>query len=230
MSTAALDRDAYERIAPRYDLVSTVMTLGLGDRWRRAAAGAADLSAGQRALDAYSGTGDLALMLADRVTPRGEVVGMDHSPGMIARARLKSRAPQRQCRFEVGDCTRMPFPDDHFDGATASGGLRSLEDPSVGIRELVRVVRPGGRVVVLEITPPERLRRIHARVLRVAMPLASGLLGGDPQAFSHIAGTVHHVPAPAAMAALMTAAGLGDVRWRRFAGGMATLHHGVVRP
>lgn len=228
MTSAALDREAFDRIAPRYDLVSGLMTLGMGDRWRRAAAEAADVCAGERVLDAYTGTGDLALMLADRVTPLGEVVGVDHSPEMIARARMKATARHQRCVFEVADCTALPFGDDHFDAATASGGLRSLDDPAVGVAELVRVVRPGGRVVILEITPPERLRGVHARVLRHATPLLGGALGGDRDAFGHLAETVGSVPSPADMAAIMSRAGLVDVRWRRYAGGVATLHHGRV--
>ena len=228
MSTAAIDRRAFDTIAPRYDLVSGLLTLGMGDRWRRAAAEAADLSAGQSALDAYTGTGDLALLLADRVTPLGRVVGVDHSPEMIARARVKAAASHRPCRFEVADCTSMPFADDEFDAATASGGLRSLDDPARGVAEMVRVVRPGGRVVILEITPPDRLRGVHGRVMRFATPLVGGALGGDRDAFRHLADTVEGVPAPADMAAIMSAAGLRDIRWRRFGGGVATLHHGVV--
>lgn len=228
MSTATLDREAFDRIAPRYDLVSGFMTMGMGDRWRRAAAEAADVSAGQRVLDAYTGTGDLALMLADRVTPLGEVIGVDHSPQMIARARLKAAAMQQPCRFEVADCTDLPFEDHVFDAATASGGLRSLDDPAPGVAELARVVRPGGRVVILEITPPDRLRGAHERLLDIATPLVGGALGGDRDAFRHMAGTVAHVPPAADMAAMMAAAGLRDIRWRRFAAGMATLHHGVV--
>ncbi len=230
MSTASPDRAVFDRIAPRYDLVSGLMTLGMGDRWRRAAAEAADATAGQRVLDAYTGTGDLALLLADRVTRLGEVVGVDLSPEMIARARLKATASGRECRFEVADCTALPFASDWFDAATASGGLRSLADPAPGVAELVRVVRPGGRMVILEVTPPARLRGAHARVLRFTTPLLGGALGGDPDAFRHMVATIGHVPAPQDMAAIMGDAGLLGVGWRTFAGGIATLHHGVVAP
>ena len=228
MTAAARDREVFDHIAPRYDVVSRVMTLGRGDRWRQAAARAADLCAGAAALDACTGTGDLALMLADRVTPLGEVVGVDHSPEMITRARMKAQATGRHCRFQVGDCTDFAFPDDRFDAATASGGLRGMDDPAGAIAEMARVVRPGGRVVLLEITPPERMRGIHARVLRMATPAVGGLLGGDARAFRHLAETVAHVPPPERVAALMADAGIGDIRWQRLAGGMATLHVGTV--
>ena len=225
---ATVDREAYDRIAPRYDVVSGVMTFGIGDRWRRALAEAADVSASSRVLDAYTGTGDVALLLADRVTRRGEVIGVDHSVAMIGRARLKAAAANSGCRFEVGDCTQLTYPNDYFDAATACGGLRSLEDPATGIAELVRVVRPGGRVAILEITPPSRLRALHSRALRVAMPMIGGLLGGDREALAHLAETVGHMPSPVAVAQIMSTAGLRDIRWRSFAGGMATLHDGTV--
>jgi SAM-dependent methyltransferase len=108
-------REAFNVIAPRYDLVSSVMTLGMGDHWRRAAAEAADVSACSSVLDAFTGTGDLALMLADRVASDGEVIGVDYSPAMIDRARLKAAARGRRCRFEVADVLGLPFDDNRFD-------------------------------------------------------------------------------------------------------------------
>lgn len=221
-------RQAFDVIAPRYDLVSSVMTLGMGDHWRRAAAEAADVSACSSVLDAFTGTGDLALMLADRVASGGEVVGVDFSPAMIDRARLKAAASGRRCRFEVADVLDLPFEDGRFDAVTASGGLRSLDDPATAVREMVRVARPGARIVVLEINPPRHLRGIHHKVLAFAMPAVGGLLGGDPEAFGELARSVGNMPPPAEVAAMMSRCGITDIRWREFAGGMATLHHGRV--
>ena len=221
-------RQAFDVIAPRYDLVSSVMTLGMGDHWRRAAAEAADVSACSSVLDAFTGTGDLALMLADRVASGGEVIGVDFSPAMIDRAGLKAAASGRRCRFEVADVLDLPFEDDRFDAVTASGGLRSLDDPAAGVREMVRVARPGARIVVLEINPPRHLRGIHHKVLAFAMPAVGGLLGGDPEAFGELARSVGNMPPPAEAAAMMSGCGITDIRWREFAGGMATLHHGRV--
>lgn len=223
------DRAAFDVIAPRYDLVSGVMTLGMGHGWRRAAAEVADVAAGAQVLDACTGTGDLALLLADRVTSLGQVIGVDYSPAMIDRARLKAAATHRRCRFELADVTHLPYENDRFDAVTASGGLRSLDDPSIGIGEMVRVARPGGRIVILEIAPPKHLRGLHARALAVAMPAVVRLLRGDPDAFARLAESVGHMPPPADVAALMWECGIGGIRWREFAGGMATLHHGTVR-
>lgn len=221
-------RQTFDAIAPRYDLVSNVMTLGMGDRWRRAAAEAADVSACSHVLDAFTGTGDLALMLADRVGASGEVIGVDTSPAMIDRARLKAGATHRRCRFEVADVTHLPFESGRFDAVTASGGLRGLDDPEPAVREMVRVAAPGARIVVLEITPPRRLRGVHAKVLGAAMPAVGGLLGGDPDAFSQLAESVGNVPPAVEVAAMLSRCGMTDVRWREFAGGVATLHHGRV--
>lgn len=219
---------AFDTIAPRYDLVSSVMTLGMGDHWRRAAAEAADVSACSSALDAFTGTGDLALMLADRIASGGEVIGVDCSPAMIDRARLKASARGRRCRFEVADVLALPFEDARFDAVTASGGLRGLDDPAAAVREMVRVARPGGRIVVLEINPPRHLRSIHHRVLEFAMPAVGGLLGGNPEAFGELARSVGNMPPPAEVAAMLSHSGITDIRWREFAGGMAVLHHGRV--
>ncbi len=221
-------RQAFDVIAPRYDLVSSLMTLGMGDHWRRAAAEAADVSACSSVLDAFTGTGDLALMLADRVASGGEVIGVDFSPAMIDRARLKAAARGRRCRFEVADVLDLPFEDDRFDAVTASGGLRSLDDPSAAVREMARVARPGGRIVVLEINPPRHLRGIHHRVLEFAMPAVGGLLGGDPAAFGELARSVGNMPPPAEVAAMLSHCGITDIHWREFAGGMAVLHRGRV--
>lgn len=219
---------AFDVIAPRYDVVSSVMTMGLGDRWRRAAAEAADVSACSRVLDCFTGTGDLALMLADRVSVRGEVIGVDESGAMIDRARMKAAATARRCRFEVADVRHLPFEDDRFDAVTASGGLRFLDDPAPALAEMVRVAAPGARIVVLEITPPRRLRRAHHRVLGATMPAVGGMLGGDREAFAQLAASVSHAPAPAELAGLMHAAGITDIHWREMAGGVATLHRGCV--
>ena len=219
---------AFDAIAPRYDIVSDVMTLGLGDRWRRAAAEAADVSACSHVLDAFTGTGDLALTLADRVTSMGEVIGVDDSRAMIDRARMKAAATHRQVRFEVADVRDLPFEDDRFDVVTASGGLRFVEDPSPALAEMVRVTRTGGRIVILEITPPRYLRGLHHRVLGATMPAVGGALGGDREAFRQLADSVATVPDPVTVAQVMSAAGITDIRWREMAGGVATLHHGVV--
>ena len=154
-------RAMFDRIAPRYDLLNRAMTAGLDGRWRQAAAAAADLAAGDRALDCCTGTGDLALALADRVTPSGRVAAVDFSERMVALAREKAARRGRTIDVQVADALALPFPGDTFDAATVAFGIRNVADLDAGLAEMARVVRPGGRVVILEITAPARLRRFY---------------------------------------------------------------------
>ncbi len=223
---AAEVRDMFDRIAPRYDRLNRAMTAGLDGRWRQAAAAAADLAAGGRALDCCTGTGDLALALADRVTPSGEVVGLDFAEEMLVRAREKAAARGAQVEFVAGDALALPFADDRFDAATVAFGIRNVSDLDAGLREMARVVRPGGRVVILEITTPRRLRAFYEIWFDRIVPRLGRLLGRDAAAYSYLPASVRRFPEPPELAARMAAAGLTDVRWRPLAGGIVALHHG----
>jgi demethylmenaquinone methyltransferase/2-methoxy-6-polyprenyl-1,4-benzoquinol methylase len=225
---AAEVREMFDRIAPRYDRLNRAMTLGLDGRWRRAAAAAADLAAGDRALDCCTGTGDLALELAARVTASGRVVGLDFAEEMLLRARAKARERGAEVEFTQGDALALPFDDDAFDAATVAFGIRNVSDLDAGLAEMTRVVRPGGRVVILEITTPARLKRFYELWFDTAVPQLGRLLGRDGAAYSYLPASVRRFPGPAALAARMAASGLVDVRWRRLAGGIIALHHGRV--
>ena len=216
----------FDRIAPRYDLLNRAMTAGLDGRWRRAAAAAADLAAGDRALDVCTGTGDLALELAHRTTPSGEVVGVDFAEEMIARARAKAARRGSAARFAAADALALPFDDGAFDAATVAFGVRNLDDLDAGLAEMARVVRPGGRVVVLEITTPARLRPFYGLWFDRVVPRLGRALGRDGAAYAYLPASVRRFPGPAELAARMEAAGLRDVRWRPLAGGIVALHQG----
>jgi len=219
----------FDRIAPRYDLLNRVMTVGLDGRWREWAAAEADLAAGDAALDCCTGTGDLALALARRVGPRGRVVGLDFAGAMLERARAKAAARGvRGIEWRQGDALALPFADGEFDAATVGFGVRNLDDLDAGLREMRRVVRPGGRVVVLEITTPERLRHLVGPWFDRAVPVLGRVLGRDGDAYSYLPASVRRFPAPPELAARMAAAGLAGVRWRLFVGGLVALHHGRV--
>jgi len=220
----------FNRIAPRYDLLNRLMSAGLDRTWRAAAAAAADVGAGARALDLCTGTGDLALALAARVVPGGEVVGVDFAEAMLERARAKAAARRAPARFELGDALALPFADGGFDAATVAFGARNLADLDAGLREMARVVRPGGRVVVLEITAPARLRPFFELWFERLVPRLGALVARDHAAYSYLPASVRRFPDPPGLAARMAAAGLDDVRWRPFAGGIVALHHGRVRP
>jgi demethylmenaquinone methyltransferase / 2-methoxy-6-polyprenyl-1,4-benzoquinol methylase len=217
----------FDRIAGVYDVMNSVMTAGLHHRWRERAADLARLSSGGRALDVATGTGDLALALARRVGPSGEVVGSDFSDGMLARAREKA-AGVPGVRFEHADALALPYEDQSFDAATVGFGARNFGDLARGLAEMVRVVRPGGRVVVLEITTPTRppLSTFFSLWFDRVVPLM-GRLAADPEAYEYLPRSVKRFPGPAALAGLLRDAGLEDVRWILTAGGIIALHHGT---
>ena len=219
-------RAMFDRIAGVYDAMNTVMTAGLDRRWRQRAADLARLSPGDRALDVATGTGDLALELARRVGGGGEVVGADFSEAMLERARAK--APDGP-RFEWADALALPYESGSFDAATVGFGARNFSQLDRGVAEMARVVRPGGRVVILEITTPQRppLSWFYSVWFDRLVP-GLGRLAGDPDAYSYLPSSVKRFPGPRALAAVMSDAGMQDVRWLLTAGGIIAIHHGEV--
>ena len=216
----------FDRIAGFYDLMNSVMTAGLHHRWRERAADLAALEPGGRALDVACGTGDLAIELARRVGPAGEVVGSDFSEAMLERAREKSGG----VRWEWANALELPYPADSFDAATVGFGARNFSDLDRGLAEMARVVRPGGRVVVLEITVPQRppLSTFFSIWFDRVVP-ALGRIAGDPDAYAYLPSSVKRFPAPEALAARLAGTGLTDVHWVLTAGGIIALHVGTVR-
>lgn len=216
----------FDRIAGLYDRMNSVMTAGLHHQWRRRAADLAALVPGGRALDVATGTGDLALELADRVAPGGEVVGVDFSERMLELARAKGGS---RVRFESGNALALAYPDGAFDAATVGFGARNFSDLERGLSEMARVVRPGGRVVILEITTPRRppLSTFFELWFDHAIPALGRVI--DSQAYSYLPSSVRRFPGPEALAAVMSRCGLGQIRYILTAGGIIALHVGVVQ-
>jgi demethylmenaquinone methyltransferase/2-methoxy-6-polyprenyl-1,4-benzoquinol methylase len=220
----------FDRIAKVYDLLNTVMTAGLHHRWRERAADLAGVGPGFRVLDVATGTGDLAIELARRVVPGGEVVGSDFSEAMLARARVKPKpAGGAELRFEWGDALELPYADGTFDAATVGFGARNFSDLARGLAEMVRVVRPGGRVVVLEFTSPTRapLSLFYRLWFDRIVPLL-GALAGDSDAYTYLPNSVKRFPAPAGLAGELQRAGLREIGWLLTAGGIVVIHFGTV--
>jgi demethylmenaquinone methyltransferase / 2-methoxy-6-polyprenyl-1,4-benzoquinol methylase len=222
-------RAMFDRISGLYDRMNTVMTAGLHHKWRRRAADLARLAPGGRALDVATGTGDLAFELARRVGPSGRVVGADFSERMLGLARVKARELALPVDFESANALELPYGNDSFDAATVGFGARNFADLARGLEEMARVVRPGGRVVVLEITTPTRppLSTLLEVWFEAIVPTL-GRLAGDSQAYSYLPQSVRRFPQPAALAELMWAAGLRELGWLTTAGGIIAIHAGLV--
>jgi demethylmenaquinone methyltransferase/2-methoxy-6-polyprenyl-1,4-benzoquinol methylase len=216
-------RAMFDRIARVYDLMNSVMTAGMHHRWRERAVDMAAVGPGSRALDVATGTGDLAIALERRVGPSGEVIGSDFSEQMLELARRKSDA----VRFEWGNALELPYADNSFDAVTVGFGARNFSDLAAGLREMARVTRPGGRVVVLEITTPTRppLSWFFRIWFDRMVPLI-GRVAGDPDAYSYLPSSVRRFPGPEALGGELSAAGLEDVRWLLTAGGIIAIHSG----
>ncbi len=223
--------EMFDSIAPSYDLMNTLMTLGRDAVWRRAAADATGVRAGDAAVDVATGTGRLAAVLAERVGPFGRVEAVDLSDGMIGRGRRIYR-DLVQLHFQAGDALRLPFGDGEFDAATIAFGLRNLADYEAGFREMARVVRPGGTVVCLELSLPRwrAYARLYHAVFRRVAPLVGAVVAGRRGAYQYLPDSLDAFPSAEQLAATMRAAGLVDVMFRRLSTGVVALHRGRVPP
>jgi len=211
----------FDRIAPVYDLMNRVMTAGLDLRWRRIAAEAV-VRSGDRVLDACCGTGDLAVACEKR---GGVVTGLDFSPAMLERARRKLPT----ATWIEGDLLALPFEAGSFEAATVGFGVRNVADLEQGLAELRRVLVPGGRVAVLEITQPRGLLAPFYRLwFDRIVPLLGKLLKGGA-AYTYLPASVHRFPPPEALATLLREAGFERIRYTVLAGGIIAIHSGARR-
>jgi demethylmenaquinone methyltransferase/2-methoxy-6-polyprenyl-1,4-benzoquinol methylase len=221
----------FDRIAGVYDLMNTAMTAGLHHGWRTRAADRAALGEGDSALDLCCGTGDLALELRSRVGASGRIVGADFSERMLELANEK--AAERgvpDITFEWADALDLPYSDASFDAVTVGFGVRNLADLDVGVGEMARVLRPGGRLVILEITQPQKppLSTFFSLWFDRLVPLL-GRFAGDPEAYSYLPESVRSFPAPEGLAEIMDRAGFERIRYTILAGGIIAIHSGARR-
>lgn len=218
----------FDRIAPTYDLLNHLLSGNVDARWRRQSATLLSLTGSERLLDACCGTGDLALAMLEGGA--GEVVGTDFSPAMIERARVKGAG---RVAFSVADTTDLPFADASFDVATIGFGVRNLEDMDAGFREIRRVLRPGGRFLVLEFSrPPNPLfRAVYHTYFMLVLPLVGNLVsGGSDNAYTYLPRSVLSFPGPAALSRRLLAAGFSRVDVRPLTMGIACLHLATKAP
>ena len=230
-------RRMFDRVAPRYDLANTVFSLGQDRAWRQAAARAAGLADGQRAVDVACGTGALTRELA-AFAPEAMVLGVDFSWEMVRRAASAPVPPGHPpgvprtppAVYLVGDALRLPLPDSSVDVVTIAFGLRNLPEPGRGLLELRRVLRPGGRLVVCEFSQPvvPVLRGAYRRYLTRLLPVAARRLTSDPEAYQYLARSIGAWPDQAGLARWLQEAGFAKVAWRDLTGGIVALHRATA--
>ncbi len=237
-------RTMFDRIAGVYDRMNRVMTAGLDRRWRERAVERAELESGQSALDVCCGTGDLAFELAYAVGPSGSVTACDFSEAMLEIARAKeaeraasapagaesngSVAGRAAVAFEWADALDLPYADASFDAVTVGFGVRNLSDLGAGLDQLTRVLKPGGRLVILEITQPRRppLSTFFSLWFDRIVPVL-GSVAGDSAAYTYLPDSVRNFPLPRRLAEMMDGAGLERVRWLVLGGGIIAIHSGT---
>lgn len=221
-------RGMFDRIAGVYDVMNSAMTAGLHHQWRQRAVDRAHVGPGSDALDVCCGTGDLALELRRRIGPDGRVVGCDFSEPMLELARRKSGEEGLPVEFAWADALDLPYGDAGFDAVTVGFGARNLADLDRGLAEMARVLRAGGRLVILEITRPQRepLSTFYSLWFDRLVPVL-GNLAGDSDAYSYLPDSVRTFPQPRDLAAKMDAAGFTEIRWLLLAGGIIAVHSGT---
>jgi demethylmenaquinone methyltransferase/2-methoxy-6-polyprenyl-1,4-benzoquinol methylase len=228
MSRASLEKKPqdvagmFDDVAAKYDVTNDVLSLGQTRLWRRAVASALGVAAGERVLDLGAGTGTSSLPFAEA---GAVVVPCDFSLGMLREG--KKRHPELP--LTAGDATRLPFADGAFDAVTISFALRNVQDVDAALREMLRVVRPGGRLVVCEFSRPvnRQFRTVYTEYLMRALPPVARTVSSNPDAYVYLAETIREWPDQRALAGRLQAAGWGSVAWRNLTGGIVALHRGT---
>jgi demethylmenaquinone methyltransferase/2-methoxy-6-polyprenyl-1,4-benzoquinol methylase len=215
----------FSEIAPSYDVGNDLLSFGVHRLWKRGLVRAARPKPGDRVLDLATGTGDIALLFSKAVAPGGEVVGVDFCRDMIEQATVRERNQGKGIRFEVGDAMSLRFTDNSFDISTISFGIRNVDDPVKALSEMRRVVRPGGRVVVLEFGQPRGIfGSLYSFYSGTVCPVLGGLVSGHKDAYDYLNRTSAAFPCREAFVDLMRRAGMTKVTWEPLFGGVAFLY------
>lgn len=217
----------FDRIAPTYDKLNHMLSLGIDRRWRRKAVDALGKFNPQQILDIATGTGDFALLLAKRIKPR-HITGADISEGMMAvgREKVKKEGLQDTISFQWEDCTKLSFPDGSFDAVTSAYGVRNFQNLDAGLREMQRVLRPGGHLLIVELTPPPRfpMKQLFWVYAHVVMPLLGRLISHDNSAYTYLPASMEAFPQAEQMEGILRRAGFAEVQWKRFTFGISTMY------
>jgi demethylmenaquinone methyltransferase/2-methoxy-6-polyprenyl-1,4-benzoquinol methylase len=223
---AAKVEELFGRIAPRYDLINDLQSFGLHRLWKRQLAHMAGLVPGQTALDVCCGTGDVAFQL---INTGANVVGVDFSESMLTVAARRQRFSPTQVSFLRADAQQLPFPDDEFDAVTVAYGLRNLPEWQRGLAEMVRVAKPGGRLLVLDFGKPDNAAWcwVYFQYLRLCVPILGRLFCRDAPAYAYILESLRHFPAQHGVADAMRSLGCQEVQIHHLLGGIMGLNYGI---
>lgn len=220
-------RRMFDKIAPSYDRLNHALSLGIDRRWRRTAVDALGIHQPQQILDIATGTGDFALLLAKRIKPQ-HIIGADISEGMMAigREKVKEEGLQNVISFQYEDCMQLSFPDGSFDAVTSSYGVRNFQNLDKGLQEMQRVLRPGGHLLIVELTPPPSfpMKQLFWLYAHVVMPLLGRLISHDDSAYTYLPASMEAFPQPEQMEGILRKAGFTEVQWRRFTFGISTMY------
>jgi demethylmenaquinone methyltransferase/2-methoxy-6-polyprenyl-1,4-benzoquinol methylase len=218
----------FNSIAHRYDFLNHALSLNIDKRWRRMLVDACEVKQGEHVLDVATGTGDVALEFVRR-THAARIVGLDPSVGMLQVARTKVASDERAKRIEIieGNALALPFPDASFDVVTIAFGLRNLPDYQRGVSEMARVLKPGGRLAILEFLPPSGATRLLFRsYVATVLPIVGRAISGSPEAYRYLASSIGEFIDAESVRTLLRDAGLRDIDTQRLTGGIAGLHLG----
>ncbi len=217
----------FDGIAHSYDLLNHTLSLGIDRRWRKAAIESLLPYSPSKVLDVATGTGDFALLTA-RTLPCAAVTGVDLSEGMLAvgRKKIKEAGLENRIALRKEDCLRLSFADNSFDALTVAYGVRNFEDLDTGLREMCRVLRPGGRLVIVELTSPVRfpMKQLFWLYSHVLMPAVGKIVSHDSSAYTYLPATMEAFPQGERMTGILAKAGFRDVKFRRFTFGLSTLY------
>jgi demethylmenaquinone methyltransferase/2-methoxy-6-polyprenyl-1,4-benzoquinol methylase len=221
----------FSDIAPRYDLTNSVLSLGIHHLWRKRTVKVSGAKAGSSVLDCATGTGDLALEFKRTVGAQGRVLGTDFNADMLSHAPAKAKGKGLDVTFEVADAMHLPYADATFDVASISFGIRNVDVPKTALAEMARVVKPGGRIVVLEFGQPRGIMGITYRFYsKHIIPLIGGLLTGNRKAYEYLPTTAAAFPCREQFTVLMESTGrLTECTYEELTGGIAFLYSGVVK-
>ncbi len=217
----------FDNIAHSYDLLNHALSLGIDRGWRRKAIDTLGQHHPQTMLDIATGTGDFAMLAAERIKPQS-IIGADISEGMmqVGREKVEKAGLSHVITFQREDCTRLSFPDHTFDAVTVAYGVRNFRDLDAGLREMRRVIRPGGHLLIVELVSPPRLpmKQLFWLYSRVVMPLVGRIISGDKSAYTYLPATMEAFPQGEVMEGILRRAGFDNIYWKRFTFGICTMY------